>query len=150
MNAAFAKLIAREVAAQSLRIKALEKSVRGGNANVQIEMDDATRKLLDQMMAALDEKIDAVATEDEQPARVQRKPVTEDAPANTKPKASVVKADAATAAKKKVNYNDWPIEKLRRAVERRGGNPDRIVKGKHARGRNTALVAWLRANKKSA
>lgn len=155
MNAAFAKLIARELTSQSIRLKALENARRrNGEPPLQITMDDATRELFQKMMAALDEKIDAApATQVSEevatpaPAQVEKRKVVVETP--EKPKARVVKPEAVTSDRK-VNYDLWPIEKLKRVVIKRGGDPERIVRGLHARARNKALVNWLRKNKKAA
>lgn len=63
------------------------------------------------------------------------------------PKKAVIKSPAAPAAPRK-KLSEMSVEELRKRVERRGGNPDRIMKGKHARARNKALVAWIVAKKR--
>jgi len=57
---------------------------------------------------------------------------------------------AATEAKPRRKLSELSMDELRQRVEKRGGNIARILKGKHARARNKALVAWLVANKKQA
>ena len=80
----------------------------------------------------------------EEPEVVEARPVRKLQAAPPK-----AKAPAKEGKPNKVNYDDWDIGKLTRVALKRGCNVEKVLAGKWARGRNKALVNWLRANPKS-
>lgn len=69
------------------------------------------------------------------------KAVTKSAPAPKKVEAP--KPAPKAEAKPKRMLSELPMDELKAKVIKLGGNPDRILKGKHARARTKALVAWI-------
>ena len=132
----FAVEDSKELAAVKARVATLEAQMR------QLL---AAQKAQPVRAAVLSEEAPAPVTKPEPKVEVAPAPAPK---AVTKPAPAPKKAEAAkpapkAEAKPKRMLSELPIDELKAKVIKLGGNPDRILKDKHARARTKALVAWI-------
>lgn len=142
------KVLAAAVGAQSIRIKQLEKVNRAKGVDINMDafkMDSETQKLMDALYAAIDAMDETETADPVASLAVRVKDVSTVPTAKVKTVAPVTISEDAPAKIKK-QYADMSVDEMRNRVTKRGGDPEVIMEGKHARARTIALRIWLSQN----